>query len=72
MDVNELKDFKDFVMALQIIKGFCVYIGNCDLCPFYTKIKGRCEKSCFFAYPYEGKIPEEWDIKSLLEDDNNG
>ena len=65
MNVNELNDFKDFVMALQIIKGFCVYIGNCDLCPFYTKRKGIFDKCCFFTDPHEGKIPEEWDISEL-------
>lgn len=72
MNVNELNDFEDFARALQIIKGFCMRIGNCELCPFYIKRKGRGDKCCFFTDPNDGKIPEEWDIKKLLGGENDG
>lgn len=67
MNVNELKDFKDFVMALQIIKGFCSHIGNYDLCPF--RIKNNWAEYCIFSGPHwgEGIIPENWELEELYK-----
>lgn len=69
MNVNELKDFKDFVMALQIIKGYCVHIGNCDLCPF--QLENSWKKYCMFQGPFshEGRTPEDWELDELVKEE---
>ena len=69
MDVNELKNFNDFVMALRIIKGFCAYIKNCDLCPF--RLKNNWAEYCLFSGPHwgEGVNPEDWELDELIKEE---